>query len=64
MAGACHQCGKLHQLLKHQQPDVILMDINLPDVNGIELCRQVRSMYPGCNVLGLSTFNQHAVIRK
>ncbi|MGE7774166.1 response regulator [Chitinophaga sp. NPDC101104] len=49
--------------LAQQQPDVILMDINLPDKSGIELCREVRSKYPGCNVLGLSTFNQHAVIR-
>lgn len=49
--------------MKQQQPDVILMDINLPDMSGIELCKQVRSNYPGCYVLGLSTFNQHAIIR-
>lgn len=49
--------------LKRQQPDVILMDINLPDISGIELCRQVSEKYPGIFILGLSTFNQHAVIR-
>ena len=49
--------------LKQHQPDVILMDINLPDMSGIELCKQVHNMYPGCSVLGLSTFNQHAIIR-
>ena len=27
--------------LKLQQPDVILMDINLPDLSGIDLCKQV-----------------------
>jgi DNA-binding NarL/FixJ family response regulator len=49
--------------LKQQQPDIILMDVNLPDVSGIELCKQVREKYPSTYVLGLSTFNQQAIIR-
>lgn len=48
--------------LKMQQPDVILMDVNLPDTSGIELCKQVRQLYPGVLVLGLSTFNQQPII--
>lgn len=49
--------------LKQQQPDVILMDINLPDKSGIDLCKEVRQLYPSVFVLGLSTFNQQAIIR-
>lgn len=49
--------------LKQQQPDVLLMDINLPDKNGIELCREVKESYPALLILGLSTFNQQAVIQ-
>lgn len=49
--------------LKQQQPDVILMDINLPDKSGIDLCKEVRQKYPSVFVLGLSTFNQQAIIR-
>lgn len=49
--------------LKKQQPDVILMDINLPDVSGVDLCKEVRQLYPSLFVLGLSTFNQQAIIR-
>lgn len=49
--------------LKHMEPDVILMDINLPDKSGIELCREVKELYPAVAVLGLSTFNQQSVIR-
>ncbi|AHF14730.1 response regulator [Niabella soli] len=49
--------------LKQQQPDIILMDINLPDMNGIDLCKAVRQKYPSVFVLGLSTFNQQAIIR-
>lgn len=49
--------------LKDQQPDVILMDINLPDMSGIDLCKAVRQQHPAVFVLGLSTFNQQAIIR-
>ncbi len=49
----------------HQQlPDVILMDINLPDKNGIELCKEVRQLYPSVFIIGLSTFNQQSFIQK
>jgi DNA-binding NarL/FixJ family response regulator len=50
--------------LKVHQPDVILMDINLPDKNGIELCREVKEKYPGIFILGLSTFNQQSFVQK
>jgi len=50
--------------LQRQQPDVILMDISLPDKNGIELCREVKSKYPKIRILGLSTFNQRSYVEK
>ncbi|MGG9962348.1 response regulator [Ferruginibacter sp. SUN106] len=49
--------------LKQQLPDIILMDVNLPDISGIELCKQVKQLYPSVFILGLSTFNQQAIIR-
>ena len=49
--------------LKQQLPDIILMDVNLPDVSGIELCKQVKQLYPSVFILGLSTFNQQPIIR-
>ena len=50
--------------LKREQPDVILMDVNLPDKSGIELCREVISKYSSVKVIGLSTFNQRSFIEK
>jgi len=32
--------------LQLQQPDLILLDISLPDGNGIDLLRMIRSLYP------------------
>lgn len=49
--------------LKMQQPDIIFMDVNLPDLSGTELCRQVKQLYPAVFIIGLSTFNQQPVVR-
>lgn len=50
--------------LRRQQPDVILMDINLPDKSGIDLCKEVKDSWPGVFIIGLSTFNQQSFIQK
>ena len=50
--------------LHKQLPDVILMDINLPDKSGIDLCKEVREKYPSVFIVGLSTFNQQSFIQK
>jgi DNA-binding NarL/FixJ family response regulator len=50
--------------LQQQLPDIILMDINLPDKSGIDLCREVKEKYPAVYILGLSTFNQQSFIEK
>jgi len=56
-AASCLSFLKLHE------PDVILMDINLPDKSGIDLCKEVKQLHPAVAVLGLSTFNQQAIIK-
>jgi len=38
------------------QPDVVVLDVRLPDGNGIELCRELRSKLPELNVLMLTSF--------
>lgn len=50
--------------LQHQQPDVILMDINLPDKSGIDLCKEVKTKCPDIQIVGLSSFNQQSFIQK
>ena len=50
--------------LQQHQPDVILMDISLPDMSGIDLCKEVKTKYPAIHIVGLSSFNQQSFIQK
>ncbi len=38
-------------------PQVAVLDVRLPDGNGIELCREIRSLYPNTHVLMLTSFS-------
>lgn len=50
--------------LENNQPDVLLLDINLPDKNGIELCKEILTNYPNIKILALSSFNQLSYITR
>lgn len=43
--------------IKKNLPDVAVLDVRLPDGNGIELCREIRSFYPATRVLMLTSFS-------
>jgi DNA-binding NarL/FixJ family response regulator len=64
LIGHASNASSCLSFLSLNKPDVILMDINLPDKSGIDLCQEVHQLYPDIRILGLSTFNQHSFIHK
>ncbi len=41
------------------QPDVVLMDLSMPVMNGIETTKQIKTMYPRIKILILTSFSDH-----
>lgn len=43
-------------LARQQQPDVVLLDLRLPDGHGVEGCREIRAVCPNTRVLFLTSY--------
>jgi DNA-binding NarL/FixJ family response regulator len=42
------------QLARELSPDIVLMDISMPDINGMDTCREITRDFPNIKVIGLS----------
>ncbi len=48
--------------LRWEKPDVILLDISLPDISGIDLCKVIKTKEPTRKILALTTFNERSTV--
>jgi DNA-binding NarL/FixJ family response regulator len=44
--------------------DVILLDINLPGMNGFELCKLIKRKYPAIKIIALSTHQERSAVTR
>jgi len=55
------EAGSGHEginLLRKCRPDAVVLDINLPDMNGLEVLKRIRADWPGLPVLILSVYGE------
>ena len=55
---------QLLNLLRHIEPDVILLDIQMPIMDGIQTLPEIRKIRPEAKVIILSMHNDHSMISK
>jgi len=64
LVGTAHNGNEAVSLLESKQVDVLLLDINMPEMNGIEAMKIIGKKHPKTKVLGLSMLDDTAVIKQ
>jgi len=64
VTGIAYSGKECREILSMRTPDVILLDISLPDVSGIDLCKEIKEQYPEIRIVVLSSFSEYAMVRR
>lgn len=57
VVGTYENANETIENIEKDNPDVLLLDINLPDINGIDLCKQLVKKYPNLKIIALTNFD-------
>jgi len=52
------------ELTNQYRPDVVLLDVGLPGIGGVEACRQIKQQHPNLPVLVLTSHSQKPLIER
>ncbi|MEO6933573.1 MAG: response regulator transcription factor [Chitinophagaceae bacterium] len=55
---------ELLKLLQDKEPDVVLLDIQMPVMDGVTALPEIRKLYPSVKIIVLSMHNEHSMISR
>ena len=64
VVGEANDGGQLVALLQRTQVDVVLLDIDMPVMNGIAACRKLTKTHPDIKIVALTMMQEASIIRK
>ena len=64
IVGKAYSARECMQMLSRQQADILLLDIYLPDGNGIDLCAKIKGIYPDIKIMALTSFSEYSVVQR
>lgn len=62
--GVAHSIAECRLSLGFWKPDVLLLDVGLPDISGLDFCKEIKEQFPEIKILALTTHNEYAVVRQ
>ena len=57
VVGMAEDGARAVELTEKHKPDIILMDLNMPGMNGIQATRMIRERFPSARILALTTYD-------
>lgn len=64
VAGLAEDGVQAFEMIKDLQPDIVLTDIKMPNMDGLELIEKIKEQYPHIRVMVLSCYNELDFIKK
>ena len=64
LCGIANNGREVLEMLPTTKPDLILLDINMPKMNGLETIKYIRQSYPNVKVVMLSGYFDEAIIKE
>ena len=55
---------ELLQFLTQRLPDVLLMDMQMPGISGVDLCTKIVKLYPSVNIIAFSSFDDSSLVKQ
>ncbi|HLZ59564.1 MAG TPA: response regulator transcription factor [Ktedonosporobacter sp.] len=62
IVGDAANAAQALELVERLQPDILLLDVRLPDASGVEVCRTVTERFPKTAVIILTTFTDDELV--
>jgi NarL family two-component system response regulator LiaR len=63
LAGEAAGGDEAIELCRHLRPDVVLMDMVMPDIDGVTATRAIRRRFPAIQVIGLTSFKEEGLVK-
>lgn len=64
IVGSYQNGGQILSALERSEPiQIILLDIHMPDTNGVELCKLIKRDYPSVQIIGLSMVSEISLVK-
>ena len=64
VVGVAHSAADCRNSIGFWKPDVLLLDVGLPDISGVDFCKELVAQYPDTRVLALTTHNEYTIVRQ
>jgi len=63
VVGHAYDAWAAYEVLPKIQPDVVLLDINMPEINGIDACKHLTALMPNLKIIAITMHKEASLIK-
>ncbi len=64
VVGIAHSAQECRLSIPFWKVDVLLLDVSLPDMSGLDYCKELKEQFPDLKIMALTTHNEYSIVRQ